>query len=592
MNPLKSLPLTLAVITALAFQNALAEKVVGQAGPGDQAHVMFDIRVDQLRGFADSVGLLPTEEDRNRMSPGDRMFFTLNRISGSIELPTDMATAEAIRRIVLVPAEMAFPDDGPPDGFKQPNDKSFDRSPEAGKGSDKSPRLSFRPQPGDEHFSPAGYIAARPSIRPRRELGLNFLVKLTFVDKGSRDAFLESLDFPERKENEHRLVVPAGDGSDEIALEVLARNMEDSALELGTRTWLDSSSRNFGTERLKAMWREMPEQAIRIVADLEPAGELIGQLVEIGKEDAPPAAAGFLDLATLAKSLRFGADTEKSPLFFLSLGCANETEAEQLRAGLDGLVGMAKLAGRQRVDEISAASPESGKMAGDMLAGLAATREGNQVTIEIARPDGFTATLGKLAGTMRKRAAEVNAMNEFRMIALAMHSFNDAYKRFPPGREREGVRRASWRVYVLPFVDEFAAYNQYLDDKDWDAPENKPLATQMPRVFGSDGANAKVCRISVDGSMPLRFEEVTDGLSQTIMLIEYPKGVPWMEPRDLDIDEAIELVTGLRAGESLRVALYDGSVYQLKSGLTADQLRPLFTWNGGEVVDLGEVLGD
>jgi Protein of unknown function (DUF1559) len=572
---------------AIAVTLASPFSVFGQLAANDQAHVMFDIRADQLRAFADSTGLLPPAESREYADPETKLLLSLTRVSGSIELPTDKETFQAFMET------MSGGMGGPPGEFDGPVEKGDFSAPKAEKAADKSPGLSTGPTRRNNRYLLASQSGANDLVHTKKELGLNFLVKLTFVDKASCDNFMDELRFPEMDGNDRILKVPAGRDSDEIAIEVIARKKDDTSVELGTRTWLDHSSRNFGTERLKTMWREMPDQAIRIVADLQPSSELIGQLVEMGKAEAPGAAAGFLNLATLPESIRIGADPEKSPMCALILGCADETRAEELRAGLDGLLGMLKLLGGQGAEAISEVSPEASELVGDIWAALAAKREGNQVSIEIARPEGFSETIARLAKSVRKRADEFKALNDFRQIALSMHNFYDAYKRLPPPRPREeGIRQASWRVYVTPFLEEFPLYDRYRDDKDWNAVENQPLAELMPRLYGADGRNANICRISNGGNTPTKFEEVVDGLSNTIMLIEYPAGVPWMEPRDLEIDQALELVTALKEGESLRVALYDGSVGSLKSGLTAEQIRPFFTWDGGEVTDPSVIFGD
>ena len=47
----------------------------------------------------------------------------------------------------------------------------------------------------------------------------------------------------------------------------------------------------------------------------------------------------------------------------------------------------------------------------------------------------------------------------------------------------------SWRVYLLPFVDQAQLYNQFNMDEDWDSPHNKALIEQMPDVFKVEGVD-------------------------------------------------------------------------------------------------------
>jgi hypothetical protein len=90
--------------------------------------------------------------------------------------------------------------------------------------------------------------------------------------------------------------------------------------------------------------------------------------------------------------------------------------------------------------------------------------------------------------------------------------------------------------------------------------------------------------------MPAQFRDILDGTSNTIMLLQNPAGIPWMEPQDLDIEEAVALVTRLKPGETLIATFYDASTRRIKSGLTAEQVRPFFTWKDGEIVDLSVIV--
>ena len=141
----------------------------------------------------------------------------------------------------------------------------------------------------------------------------------------------------------------------------------------------------------------------------------------------------------------------------------------------------------------------------------------------------------------------------------------------------------SWRARVSPFVE--SRQQLLLDMKEpFDSSVNSAYEDKMPTVFGGDSRNANVCWIAAADATN-NFEGIRDGSSNTLMLLEFPDGMPWMDPTNLTEAEAIELITGIPEGETLIAAFYDGSVFRLRSGLTAEEIRPFLTHRGQEVSD-------
>jgi hypothetical protein len=87
-----------------------------------------------------------------------------------------------------------------------------------------------------------------------------------------------------------------------------------------------------------------------------------------------------------------------------------------------------------------------------------------------------------------------------------------------------------------------------------------------------------------------RFAEVTDGLSNTLMLVEVDEehAVEWTKPDDLEYDSEKPL-TGLADDQGAFLALFaDGSVKSL-SRKAEKAIAALFTFAGGEVVQWSEL---
>jgi len=100
---------------------------------------------------------------------------------------------------------------------------------------------------------------------------------------------------------------------------------------------------------------------------------------------------------------------------------------------------------------------------------------------------------------------------------------------------------------------------------------------------GQTGPDGKV-KIGVLGA---RIQEITDGTSNTIMVVEAgdEAAVPWTKPEDLAVDPKQPL-KGLLGhyDEGFLAAMADGSVRFVSKTITPQTLLGAFTRNGGEVL--------
>jgi hypothetical protein len=160
----------------------------------------------------------------------------------------------------------------------------------------------------------------------------------------------------------------------------------------------------------------------------------------------------------------------------------------------------------------------------------------------------------------------------------------------------------SWRVLLLPFLEQSGIYNAYNFDEPWDGPNNAKLAGRIGNIFrrpeaaGDSVMTSFVAVVGPEtvfpGARPLKFEELGDGTPKTILFVEMRDAdIPWMEPRDLAFDRMnfkVNSPDGRGIGSpygDARIALADGSVRVLKDSLDQKIVRSLLTANGGEVVD-------
>jgi hypothetical protein len=218
------------------------------------------------------------------------------------------------------------------------------------------------------------------------------------------------------------------------------------------------------------------------------------------------------------------------------------------------------------------------------------------------------AALALLVGAVGYRAfkhdeAEARAahcMNNLRNLEVALLSYHDRYRTFPPAyvADAEGKPMHSWRVLILPFLDEGALYEQYSFDEPWNGPNNSKLADKLShphfRCTAADGDPLHTSYLAVvgeetawPGPEPRGIRHIADGTHKTVALVEArDSGIHWMEPRDLTLEQAERGVDDSGRGISANhpkgpnAAYSDGHMDRLPKD--PGTLRAVLTARGGE----------
>jgi hypothetical protein len=203
----------------------------------------------------------------------------------------------------------------------------------------------------------------------------------------------------------------------------------------------------------------------------------------------------------------------------------------------------------------------------------------------------------------RQSAREMHELNNLKQLSLAYFNYESANGRFPTNvYDENGKALLSWRVQLLPYLEQHAFSEQFHMDEPWDSPHNIKLVRQMPPVFASQSnpelaAAGKTRYLSLageetvfPGNKKVRFRDVTDGLSNTILFVRAAPdaAVPWTKPADIEFDPKKPL-RGIKSAEgSFLMALCDGSCHRLKMSIDEETLRRLANCHDGEVVDIRE----
>lgn len=204
-----------------------------------------------------------------------------------------------------------------------------------------------------------------------------------------------------------------------------------------------------------------------------------------------------------------------------------------------------------------------------------------------------------------------------KQLAFGIHNYESHNGALPPValRDAAGTPLHSWRTLVLPYLDMQVLYGKFDLHLPWNDPANATAARtplelqQCPSDHGQGAATSYFAVVGPQTAWPAdgmrRMDEITDGTSDTILLMEAPgRGVDWAEPRDLSFDEAVSILTDetpLAGGHilnvrglylprrSILVAYADGSTGALWLPLSKELATALLTVDGGEAVDKADL---
>lgn len=208
----------------------------------------------------------------------------------------------------------------------------------------------------------------------------------------------------------------------------------------------------------------------------------------------------------------------------------------------------------------------------------------------------------------RSGARRSQCSNNLKNISLALQNYHDTFGSFPPAfvADESGRPMHSWRVLILPFMENKGLYDKYRFDEPWDGPNNSKLAHMMPEPYRCPhdfqrGEFLETSYLAVigpetvwPGEKSITLADVADGTSNTLLVVEvHDSGIHWMEPRDLHMSQMPMLVNAPR-GQGLssehphgaQCAFVDGHVQLLTNNTPAETLRALLTISGGENIVL------
>lgn len=200
---------------------------------------------------------------------------------------------------------------------------------------------------------------------------------------------------------------------------------------------------------------------------------------------------------------------------------------------------------------------------------------------------------------------QTKMQNNLRQVLLACLNFESAWMKFPATgtKNADGQPLLSWRVHILPYIDEVNLYKQFHLDEPWDSEHNKTLIEKMPDVYchvdmeSSDGKTVFLGIAGEEGvlgtpqekaSGQVGFGKIVDGSSNTALAVavEPSSAVIWSKPDDLKADDGEKAIEATDENEDgTMVGLADGSVHVFED-LDAGTWESLMKISDGEVIDI------
>ena len=214
----------------------------------------------------------------------------------------------------------------------------------------------------------------------------------------------------------------------------------------------------------------------------------------------------------------------------------------------------------------------------------------------------------------REAARRAQCTSNIKMMVLAIHNHVDATRFLPPvmTADASGKPLHSWRVLLLPYLDEYPLYQQIRLNEPWDSEHNKQFHNRVPSVYqcrSAKGDMTGMTSYSVVVGKECAFNEpnakrgfgaIADGTSNTIAIVERKTPVCWMDPtQEITFEEACKGINvsaaglgsnhggtpGTRTG-GINVGYFDGSVRFISETIDLSMLRAFLTCAGGESVPM------
>lgn len=185
--------------------------------------------------------------------------------------------------------------------------------------------------------------------------------------------------------------------------------------------------------------------------------------------------------------------------------------------------------------------------------------------------------------------------NNLKQIGLALHNYHEVYGSFPPQFtvDANGKPLHSWRLLILPYLDQQGIYRQFDLSSPWTSPANVDLSNEPLSVYwcpyrkdeqiGSFTNYVGVAGENTVWQGPRATSKADLGrdLGSVVMVVEVADcHVPWAKPQDIPFETATGGINSSHSHapsshhhQGVNILFADGTVKILKAGLDDDRLK-------------------
>lgn len=358
-------------------------------------------------------------------------------------------------------------------------------------------------------------------------------------------------------------------------------------------------------------WKKVPKGQAALALDVAWFADVSGPI--LNRPDGPQAMFG--PLWKDAKALAVSIDGSKELAVHAAAVCSDADGAQRVAETLNSAIVLAKNGVEQMKDQLANMPanapglppanfrPMLDRGIEPLLGSVEVKQEGATVRLRGSTKFNLASILDSMLPSVtaaRAAARRAQSVNNMKQIGLAFHNFHSANDRFPGNiLSKTGKPLLSWRVAILPYIEQQGLYEQFHRDEAWDSPHNKKLIEKMPQILVVPNARLKPGATSyfvLDGPETImtstgegtKVSQITDGTVNTILVVEAKRDIPWTKPDDIEFDaekaEQLPELGGYFEG-GFNALFADGSVRFIKKTIDLTTFKALTTKSGGEVID-------
>jgi prepilin-type processing-associated H-X9-DG protein len=216
----------------------------------------------------------------------------------------------------------------------------------------------------------------------------------------------------------------------------------------------------------------------------------------------------------------------------------------------------------------------------------------------------------------REAARRTQCRNNLKQIGIALYNYHDAFGQYIDANvAKPGDPPLSWRVALLPYLDNASLGDRYDRRKPWDDPANLPVARtpsgvfECPSNYNAQDAQGRYFTAytlltgpgsAFAGGKGVATAQIKDGAAYTALVVEAcGLNIVWTEPADVDTArhpvgvnlpgktgrDSPAMLSSYHPPGGAQVLMADGSVRLIGQGTTPKVLAAIGTIDGGEDIE-------